>query len=193
MWNGRFWAKSWPEAFWSQILAIWRLLGRNYKSLLGLLGNGRFGAKPGWGPFWRQMLAPKTGSAALTCQKRSSQNTLCRPKVPKTAPWTRCAALIVPRQDSAGRQEQFSKQDFPSRTRRAGSRFWSHGALFCVSEARNGVFGSPGPLQSLFWAGFSDEGPPGETPRKHEQFPQVKGFSLCIAQRCDTWYNDAHS
>ena len=27
--NGPFWVKSWPGAFWSQILAIWRLPGRN--------------------------------------------------------------------------------------------------------------------------------------------------------------------
>ena len=33
-----------------------------------------------------QKVASDTGCVALKCHKTSSQNTLCRPKVPKTAP-----------------------------------------------------------------------------------------------------------
>ena len=52
-----FWAKSWPGAFWSQILAIWRLLGRNEKRLLELLGNGPCWAKSWPGALWSKILA----------------------------------------------------------------------------------------------------------------------------------------
>ena len=46
------------------------------------------------------------------------------------------------------------------------------GALVCFSEARNGVFGSPGPLQSLFWAGLSSSRgtPPQGRAGKHSGF-----------------------
>ena len=37
--NGPFWAKSWPGAFWSQILAIWRLPGRQVKPPSGTIGK----------------------------------------------------------------------------------------------------------------------------------------------------------
>ena len=55
--SGRFEAKSWPGAFWSQILAIWRFQAGKSKRLLGSLGNSRFRPNPGRQPlgarFWQ--------------------------------------------------------------------------------------------------------------------------------------------
>ena len=48
-----FWAKSWPGAFWSQILGLWRLAGRQLKAPSGIIGKRLFWAKSWPGAFWK--------------------------------------------------------------------------------------------------------------------------------------------
>ena len=51
MGNGPFWAKSWPGAFWSQILAIWRLPAAIKTAFWNYWETARFGPNPGREPF----------------------------------------------------------------------------------------------------------------------------------------------
>ena len=50
-----FLTKSWPGAFWSQILTIWQLLGRQLKRPFGTIGKRTFLAKYWPGAFLSQI------------------------------------------------------------------------------------------------------------------------------------------
>ena len=152
MGNGPFWTKSWPGAFWTQILAIWRLPGRQLKPPSETIGKrpvlGQILAGTRLEPNFRNLAAsgPQLKPPSGTIGKRPVlgqilAGSLLEPDFGNLAasgslweasgkPLANSRETAVPLRQARGgqrtpRHKRFSKQDFPSRTRRAGRPFWS--------------------------------------------------------------------
>ena len=110
-------------------------------------------------PLGNEGVRPQTlGKWRVWTPERESWNTLCHPKVPKTAPWTRCAKLIVTRRNSAGRQEPFSKQDFSQSDASSRKPFLDILSSFVLFWSLECHFGSLRPIKAPFKANFDQPG-----------------------------------
>ena len=130
--NGPFWTKSWPEAFWSQILAICGLPGRNSKRLLNYCETAVFGQI-----LARSLLEPDFGNLPASGSLweapgkllGSFENSRKRP-----CPCVKRAAVREHQGTSV-----FPSKIFPVGRVEPDAVFGHFEALFCFSEACNVV------------------------------------------------------